>query len=260
VTEPTAATDGNDGAAGVDAAEFAARLETVRRRMASATPSDPTTIRIVAVTKGFGVDAVEVALAAGLADIGENYADELLAKSGAINSGTAGDEVAASASAGAPPAGGPQPRVPTWHFLGAIQRNKVARLSPVVTWWQGVSRVEEGVAIARRRPDATMLVQVDLAGIAGRGGCAPGRVPDLVGSLRDQGIDVAGLMAVGVPGPPEASRTGFASVSRLADQLDLEVRSMGMTDDLEVAVAEGSTMVRLGRALFGSRPVRTGGP
>jgi len=63
-----------------------------------------------------------------------------------------------------------------------------------------------------------------------------------------------------VPGPPEASRTGFASVSRLADQLDLEVRSMGMTDDLEVAVAEGSTMVRLGRALFGSRPVRTGGP
>jgi uncharacterized pyridoxal phosphate-containing UPF0001 family protein len=150
--------------------------------------------------------------------------------------------------------------VPTWHFLGAIQRNKVARLSPVVAWWQGVSRVEEGVAIARRRPEATQLVQVDLAGIAGRGGCAPDRVPELVRSLRDQGINVAGLMAVGVPGPPEASRPGFASVSRLADQLDLEVRSMGMTDDLEVAVAEGSTMVRLGRALFGSRPARAGGP
>jgi hypothetical protein len=243
-------------------AEFEARLETARQRMASATSSDPATIRIVAVTKGFGADAVEVALAAGLGDIGENYADELLAKSAAITSDALGDELTGSAGPGAPdtPAGGPQPLVPTWHFLGAIQRNKVARLSPVVTWWQGVSRVEEGVAIARRRPEVTQLVQVDLAGIAGRGGCAPGRVPELVESLRDQGINVAGLMAVGVPGPPEASRSGFASVSRLADQLDLEVRSMGMTDDLEVAVAEGSTMVRLGRALFGSRPARTGGP
>jgi PLP dependent protein len=233
--------------------------------MASATSGHPTTIRIVAVTKGFGADAVEMALAAGLGDIGENYADELLAKSGAINSGAIGEEVTGPAGPAGPggadtPVGAPRPLVPTWHFLGAIQRNKVARLSPVVSWWQGVSRVEEGVAIARRRVEATLLVQVDLAGMAGRGGCAPDRIPELVGSLRDQGLNVAGLMAVGVPGPPEASRSGFASVSRLADQLDLEVRSMGMTDDLEVAVAEGSTMVRLGRALFGSRPARTGGP
>jgi uncharacterized pyridoxal phosphate-containing UPF0001 family protein len=254
--------DGTDAAGGVSAAEFGVRLETIRHRMSSASPGDPTTIRIVAVTKGFGVDAVEVALAAGLGDIGENYADELLAKSAAIKAGSTGDELPGPAGPGAPhtPAGDAQSLVPTWHFLGAVQRNKVARLSPVVTWWQGVSRVEEGVAIARRRAEATLLVQVDLAGIAGRGGCAPDRVPELVGSLRDQGIKVAGLMAVGVPGPPEASRSGFASVSRLADQLDLEVRSMGMTDDLEVAVAEGSTMVRLGRALFGSRPARTGGP
>ncbi len=253
------------GAGGASRAEFGARLETARRRMASATSGDPAAIRIVAVTKGFGAEAVEMALAAGLRDIGENYADELLAKSAAITSDAPGDERAGSAAPGAPdspaahdtPAGRSQPLVPTWHFLGAVQRNKVARLSPVVTWWQGVSRVEEGVAIARRRPGATQLVEVDLAGIAGRGGCAPGRVPELVESLRDQGINVAGLMAVGVPGPPEASRSGFASVSRLADQLDLEVRSMGMTDDLEVAVAEGSTMVRLGRALFGSRPART---
>jgi PLP dependent protein len=252
-------TDGTGATGGVSAAEFGARLETARHRMATATSGDPTTIRIVAVTKGFGSDAVEVALAAGLGDIGENYADELLAKSAAIKATQ--EELTGPTGPGAPntPAGDPESLVPTWHFLGAIQRNKVARLSPVVTWWQGVSRVEEGLAIARRRPEATLLVQVDLAGMAGRGGCAPDRIPELVGSLRDQGINVAGLMAVGVPGPPEASRSGFASVSRLADQLDLEVRSMGMTDDLEVAVAEGSTMVRLGRALFGSRPVRTGG-
>ncbi len=61
-------------------------------------------------------------------------------------------------------------------------------------------------------------------------------------------------MAVGPPGPPEGSRAGFTLVSRLADRLDLPVRSMGMSDDLEVALAEGSTMVRLGRALFGARP------
>ncbi len=65
---------------------------------------------------------------------------------------------------------------------------------------------------------------------------------------------MAGLMAVGVPGPPEASRAGFRTVSSLADRLELPVRSMGMSDDLEVALSEGSTMVRLGRALFGERP------
>ena len=141
-----------------------------------------------------------------------------------------------------------------WHFLGAVQRNKVARLAPVVAWWQGVSRVEEGRAIAGRRPGATVLVQVDVAGLPGRGGCPPDEVPDLVGALRDLDLDVAGLMAVGPPGPPEESRPGFALVSRLADRLDLPVRSMGMSDDLEVALSEGSTMVRLGRALFGARP------
>jgi hypothetical protein len=80
-----------------------------------------------------------------------------------------------------------------------------------------------------------------------------------VAELADQGLVVAGLMAVGPPGPPEDARPGFALVSTLADRLDLPVRSMGMTDDLEVALSEGSTMVRLGRALFGPRasPGRT---
>jgi hypothetical protein len=80
----------------------------------------------------------------------------------------------------------------------------------------------------------------------------------LVAALRDEDLDVAGLMAVGPPGPPEQARAGFRLVSILADRLDLAVRSMGMSDDLEVAVSEGSTMVRLGRALFGQRPPRPG--
>jgi uncharacterized pyridoxal phosphate-containing UPF0001 family protein len=98
---------------------------------------------------------------------------------------------------------------------------------------------------------------VDVAGLPGRGGCPPDQVPELVAALRDEDLEVAGLMAVGPPGPPDASRTGFALVSSMADALELPVRSMGMSDDLEVALAEGSTMVRVGRALFGDRSPAT---
>jgi hypothetical protein len=79
-----------------------------------------------------------------------------------------------------------------------------------------------------------------------------------VAVLRAEDLVVAGLMAVGAPGPPAASRPGFALVSSMADALGLPVRSMGMSDDLEVAVSEGSTMVRLGRALFGDRAPAAG--
>lgn len=208
------------------------RLAAIRQRISASSP-DPAAVTVVAVTKGFGDGAVRAALAADILDIGENYADELLVKSAATE--------------------GTEP-IPRWHFLGAIQRNKVPRLAPVVACWQGVSRVEEGRAIARRRPGATVLVQVDIAGLPGRGGCDPQDVPDLVSGLCDAGLDVVGLMAVGRPGPPEGSRPGFHLVASMADRLDLPVRSMGMTDDLEVAVAEGSTMVRVGRGLFGERP------
>jgi uncharacterized pyridoxal phosphate-containing UPF0001 family protein len=134
----------------------------------------------------------------------------------------------------------------------------VARLAPLVSWWQGVRRLEEGRAIARRHPGSSVLVQVDVAGLPGRGGCPPDEVPELVAALRDEDLAVSGLMAVGPPGPPAASRAGFALVSSLADTLALPVRSMGMSDDLEVALAEGSTMVRVGRALFGERAPVTG--
>jgi uncharacterized pyridoxal phosphate-containing UPF0001 family protein len=276
----------------VEAAGFEARLAEARHRIDTAS-SDPTAVRVVAVTKGFGVAAVRLALGAGLTAIGENYADELVAKAGQLAGGEeaagqlaggqdaagqlaggqdatgqlaggeeatgqlAGGEEATGQLAGGEEATG-QLATPEWHYLGAVQRNKVARLAPVVSCWQGLSRREEGEAIARRHPGATVLVQVNVSGLPGRGGCAPDGVPELVAGLRDQPLEVAGLMAVGPPGPPEAARPGFALVSRLADALDLPVRSMGMSDDLEVALSEGSTMVRLGRALFGDRPPRPG--
>jgi len=216
---------------------FQERLDEVRSRIAAAS-LDPASVRVVAVTKGFGVEAARLALAAGLTELGENYADELVVKAGQLAGDGAGQ--------------------PVWHFLGSVQRNKVARLAPLVSWWQGVRRPEEGRAIARRHPGSSVLVQVDVAGLPGRGGCPPDEVPELVAALRDEDLAVSGLMAVGPPGPPAASRAGFALVSSLADTLALPVRSMGMSDDLEVALAEGSTMVRVGRALFGERAPVTG--
>jgi uncharacterized pyridoxal phosphate-containing UPF0001 family protein len=209
-------------------------LQRVRERIA-ASGGDPASVRVVAVTKGFGPDAVLAALGAGLVDVGENYAQELLAKRDALGV-PAGSEV-------------------RWHFLGAVQRNKVAALAPVVSCWQGVARAVEGVAIARRRPGAAVLVEVDATGEPGRNGCAPDSVPDLVDELRAAGLDVHGLMTV-APQDRDAARGAFRLVRVLADDLGLAERSMGMSDDLEIAVAEGSTMVRVGRALFGDRPRR----
>ncbi|HLJ07427.1 MAG TPA: YggS family pyridoxal phosphate enzyme [Acidimicrobiia bacterium] len=216
---------------GTHPGRIAARLAQVRDRIERA-GGDPGTVTVLAVTKGFGPGAVEAAWAAGLAEVGENYAQELLAKREAL--------------AGRGPDG------QRWHFLGAVQTNKVARLAPHVDCWQSVSRHLEGERIARTAPGARVLVQVGFATGAGRPGAEPAAVPGLVEGLRRLDLDVAGLMAVAPRGV--AARSAFATVRRLADDLGLPVRSMGMTEDLELAVAEGSTLVRVGRALFGERP------
>jgi hypothetical protein len=208
----------------------------VRRRIESA-GGDPTTVRVIAVTKGFGADAVEAALAAGLSDIGENYGQELVIKHAAL---------------------GPGADRARWHFLGAVQRNKVRVLAPLVDCWQGVARLSEGAEIARRAAGATVLVEMDTTGSPGRNGCPPGEVPGLVGALGELGLRVAGLMTVASP-DPETAAQAFRTVREVADRLGLDQRSMGMTGDLELAVAEGSTMVRVGRALFGDRPPRRPG-
>jgi hypothetical protein len=213
--------------------EVAERLRSVRLRIEQA-GGDPSSVRVVAVTKGFGPEAVLAARAAGLHDIGENYANELVEKAAAL------EDTA------------PLPR---WHFLGAIQRNKVARLAPFVGVWQSVSRIEEGERIARFAPGATVFVEVETTGLSGRNGCPPDGVRTLVPRLRDTGLEVRGLMTVAAAGP-ESVGSAFETVRSLADELGLEERSMGMTDDLEAAVRSGTTMVRIGRALFGERPAQ----
>jgi hypothetical protein len=189
-------------------------------------------VRVIGVTKSFGPEAVLAAQEAGLTDLGENYAAELEAKAAAVDGGAGGV---------------------VWHFLGAVQRNKVAQLAPLVGLWQSIAREAEGARIARFAPGAQVLVQVETTGLPGRNGCPPADTGGLVARLVDLGLDVRGLMTVAAPGEG-AARQSFKTLGRLADRLGLEERSMGMSDDLEAAVAAGSTMVRIGRALFGARP------
>lgn len=209
------------------------RLASLRDRIGAASPGRD--ISIVAVTKGFGADAVRIALDLGLDDLGENYAQELVAKAA---------ELAGLA--------------PRWHFLGRLQRNKVRTLVPLVAVWQSVDRAELVDEIARRAPGAMVYVQANLSDEPQKGGAPLAEVPVLVDRARQAGLDVRGLMGVAPAGVPDAARPGFRALVSLADALGVEERSIGMSGDVEVAVQEGSTQIRVGTALFGPRPPRPG--
>jgi pyridoxal phosphate enzyme (YggS family) len=209
-------------------------LKEVRGRIEAA-GGDPEQVTIVAVTKAFGVDAVEAALAAGAVHLGENYAQELVGKAEALS-----DDAS-----------------PFWHFIGGLQTNKVRALVPHVALWETVDRSSLVAELAKRAPGARVLVQVNVSAEAAKGGCAPEATADLVAEARERGLDVAGLMGVAAAGDPGRARTQFALLAGLREELGLAELSMGMSADLEQAVAEGATIVRVGRALFGARPPRT---
>lgn len=214
-------------------ANVASAVRRVRERIAAA-GGDPGAVTLVAVTKGHPIEVVRAALATGVIDLGENYAQELVAKDDAL-----GERPGAAQA--------------RWHAIGRLQRNKVRVLAGRVRLWQSLDRPALAAEIARRDPGAAVLVQVDPAPEPGRGGCRPELVPALVQEASDLGLDVRGLMALGPAGSPERAADAFVAVARLADRLGLAERSMGMSADLEAAVAAGSTMVRVGSALFGPR-------
>jgi pyridoxal phosphate enzyme (YggS family) len=208
--------------------DVAANAAAVRARIVAA-GGDPDRVRLLAVTKGHGPEAVRAAVAAGLVDVGESYAQELLAKAEQIDA-----EV-------------------RWHMIGRLQRNKVRHVAAFVHLWQSIDRLSLAAEVARNAPGAAILVQVNVTGSEQQGGCPPERVAAVVEGCTDLGLEVRGLMAIGPMGPPEASRAAFRTVRELADALELPERSLGMSADLEAAVAEGSTMIRVGTDLFGPR-------
>lgn len=212
----------------IDPADVAANLDRVRQQIADA-GGDPERVAVLAVTKGFGPDAPRAALDAGLVALGENYAQELEGKAAAVTG-------------------------PEWHFIGRLQSNKVKVVADVVSCWQSVDRASIVRELAKRAAGGRVFVQVNATGEEQKGGCPPNEVADLVQQARESGLEVAGLMTVGVDGDDRATRAAFEQVRGLVDDLGLLEASMGMTADLALAVGSGSTMVRIGRALFGPRP------
>lgn len=209
------------------------RYAAVRARIARAAERagrHPDDVTLVVVTKTFGVDDVREAIAAGARDLGENRAQELVEKAPAL--------------AGAP-------TEPRWHFIGRLQRNKVKAVAPYVALWQSVDRLDVAAEIARRAPEATVLVQVNIGAEPQKGGCPPAETASLVERCRALGLRVSGLMTV--PPVDADPRGSFRALRGLADELGLSVCSMGMSGDLEEAIEEGSTMVRVGSAIFGPR-------
>jgi PLP dependent protein len=227
-----------------DAQRLASRLHEVRARVQQAAERagrDPAAIRVVAVSKGHAAAAVEAVLAAGVDDIGESRVQEAQAKQSELLG-----------------------RVGTWHMIGHLQRNKARLAAVIFDVVHSVDSVQLATALDRNRPLAArplpVLIEVDLTGIQGRGGVPAEAAPALLSVMRGlRRLETVGLMTIAPPGSPEVARDCFARLRGLRDALShdhefpLPELSMGMSDDFEVAVAEGATMVRLGRVLFGDR-------
>ncbi len=216
----------------------AERLADVRARIERAARDasrDPASVELVVVSKTVASERVRDALAAGVTDLGENRAQELVGKASEL------DDVV-------PP--------PRWHFIGRLQRNKVRMLAPRVSLWHSIDREELCEPLARHAPGARVLVEVNVSGEAQKGGCAPAATAALVDRLAGSGLAVEGLMTV--PALADDPRPAFAALRELAARLGLPRLSMGMTGDFEAAIAEGATIVRIGSAVFGPRPEAPG--
>jgi len=207
---------------------ISANLTRIQERIVS-TGRDLSSVRIVAVSKTFGLDDIRAALSLGLVDFGENYVDELVQKHHDIEDQNV-----------------------SWRYLGALQTNKIAKVLSAATVVCGVSRSKEIEKIATLSPAQRIYVQVDFTGQENRNGAPANEVADLVNLARERGLTVEGVMTVPSPGLA-SSEAAFRGLVDIADQLGIRERSMGMTDDLELACSLGSTEIRIGRALFGQR-------
>jgi PLP dependent protein len=229
-----------------------ARLEQVRARIeraARAAGRDPGTIALVAVSKTFGADRIRQAVAAGQHRFGENYLQEAIVKI---------DEIAATRAADRP----------EWHFIGPIQSNKTRELAERFDWIQSLDRLKIAQRLSEQRPAGrpalNVLLQVNISAEATKHGVPAAELRDLARQVSAlPRLRLRGLMAIPEPTSDQARQhVSFAGMRELFEQLrdelagpgvDLDTLSMGMSDDLEAAVAEGSTMVRIGTAIFGAR-------
>jgi pyridoxal phosphate enzyme (YggS family) len=222
-----------------------AGLEAVRERIARAARAagrDPAQITLLAVSKTQSAERVRAAADAGQREFGENYVQEALGKIDALADlpGLA------------------------WHFIGQLQANKTREVAERFAWVHTVDRERTAARLSAQRPfhapPLQVLLQVRLADEAGKGGVEPAELADLARAVAAlPRLKLRGLMCI--PSPvrdPEAQRLPFRRLRELRDGLNqeglrLDSLSMGMSDDLEAAVAEGATIVRVGTAVFGPR-------
>jgi len=221
--------------------QIGARLAEVRGRIAAATrrarrPLDE--VRLVLASKTQPAEAIAAAYRAGARDFGENYVQEALAKRAALleSSGI------------------------RWHLIGHLQSNKVRAACETFELIQTLDSVRLAAALYRTRPAllAAVLIEVNLGGEASKSGVAPEAVEVLIEEVRGK-VQLRGLMTIPPPGDPASARRNFARLRELRERLAaatglaLSELSMGMTDDFEIAIEEGATIVRVGRAIFSER-------
>jgi hypothetical protein len=227
---------------------IAENLQAVRQAIVAAARNagrDPDTVRLLAVSKTFGADAVREAIAAGQAAFGENYLQEALDKIAELQ------RLAPELQ-------------PEWHFIGPIQSNKTRPIAEHFAWVHSVDRLKIAQRLSDQRPadlpPLNLCLQINISNEASKSGVAPADVAALATQVAQlPRIRLRGLMAIPEPQQDEAAqRRPFRALRELADMLRaqglaIDTLSMGMSADLAAAIAEGATMVRIGTAIFGKR-------
>ena len=219
-----------------------AKVRTRIREAAQACGRDPETVGLLAVSKTKPAAAVREAHACGQRDFGENYLQEALNKQAELS------DLAL-----------------TWHFIGPIQSNKTRPIAEHFAWVHSVDRLKIAQRLSEQRPahlpPLNICLQVNVSGEASKSGCAPEELPALALAVSQlPNLRLRGLMTIPEPTRDVAQQhAACARLRQLRDDLNLEldVLSMGMSDDLEAAIAEGATWVRIGTALFGARDYGT---
>ncbi|KQB52645.1 hypothetical protein AQS70_13595 [Pseudomonas endophytica] len=215
-----------------------AQVEARIRAAAEAVQRDVTSIHLLAVSKTKPAAALREAYAAGLRDFGENYLQEARAKQVELTD------------------------LPLcWHFIGPIQSNKTREIAEHFAWVHSVDRLKIAQRLSEQRPadlpPLNICIQVNVSGEASKSGCTPDDLPALAAAIQAlPRLKLRGLMAIPEPTEVRAEQdAAFAKVESLQQSLNmgLDTLSMGMSHDLESAIAQGATWVRIGTALFGAR-------
>lgn len=219
-------------------AENIAKVGVRIREAAQASQRDFATVGLLAVSKTKPAEAIRQAFAAGAHHFAENYLQEALEKQVELAD---------------------LPLI--WHFIGPIQSNKTKPIAEHFAWVHSVDRLKIAERLSAQRPAhlpaLNICLQVNISGEASKSGCNPDELPALAQAVTQlPNIKLRGLMTIPEPtDDPHQQRAAFARLRELQNSLnlDLDTMSMGMSDDLEAAIAEGATWVRIGTALFGAR-------